>query len=259
MKNYGFIPDKIEPEHYIFGSSSIPQIILEENSQWDKYLPLYEPQFENFETWGCTVWGTLNAIEILHKRLFNIEPNYSERFLYILAGVREPGSTPHLIAETIRKNGLINQEELPITETYEEFIKPDPMSKLYLSKGEDWLSQYEIKHEWVSDKSFEGLKEALKYSPFGIAVYAWAVNSEGLFYRPMGAKDSHWCVLFGYVDGLYWKVFDSYDQSIKYLTWNFGFNYVKRYYLRKKEVWETQKKNWFQKFVEWLKRLFHGL
>src|SRR3990167_4478500 len=96
LQNYGFVVPKITEDNYVLGGlRSLPKIILQENGQWDNFLPEYEPQFNaEFDTSGCAVWGTENAIEILDRKLSEKQSNYSERFIYILARVRPPGSNP---------------------------------------------------------------------------------------------------------------------------------------------------------------------
>jgi len=235
--NYGFVPSKIEQDHYVLGASSIPKIILQPLGNWEQYLPSYEPQFDEFETYGCTVWGTQNAIETLIKRMEAVEPNYSERFTYILAGVREPGADPHKIAEIIRNDGLIDHELLPNnTSTYEEFIKPSPMTKELVDEGEKWLNKYDFKHEWVFTNNPDKqtrltlLKEALQYSPVCLSVTAWSSDANGLYYAYNNAPNNHWVMCYG-IEGESLLVFDTYDQSKKKLHPDHPIMMAKRYYI----------------------------
>ena len=100
-----------------------------------------------------------------------------------------------------------------------------------------------------SKEKQERLKASLRHSPIGIAVYAWALDDEdGLYFR--NGDDNHWCVLFGYEDEKYWKVFDSYDASIKHLKWDYDFGFAKKYYIVKQE---EKRPNWF---IDLLKRFF---
>jgi hypothetical protein len=148
--NYGLKLLDILDDHYVFGGSSkFPETFLQPDGQWDDFLPTYEPQAENIETCGCTVWGTHNAIEILYKRVFGTEPNYSERFNYNVLHIRCPGADPHKVAESIRQDGLCKHDVLPITNTYEEFVEPDPISGSILARGMNWLVLHDFKHEWV--------------------------------------------------------------------------------------------------------------
>lgn len=253
--NYGLVvSDRPDEKAYILGGwGSLPKIVLQMNGQWDDFLPQYEAQADRFETCGCTIYGTQNCIEILLKRLTGVEQNYSERFNYILAGISCPGTDPHYVCESIRQNKVIDQRLLPTTETYNEFCQPLPMDVELLKVGLKW--PFEFKHEWVLNEFDPDWKEkmmdALRYSPLGAAVYAWK-NSGEVYARPTGAKDNHWCVIYGYEKGKYWKCFDSYDHSVKHLAWNFGFTLVKRFYVSEQK--EIIKGNWL---IDLMKRLFH--
>lgn len=256
-KNYGFIPSLIDDTQYTLGAGSLPKTVLQVNGSWKAYLPVYESQSEKFETYGCTVFGTINAIEILLNRLHQIQPNYSERFTYILAKVREPGADPHKITEIIRKNGVIDQSLLPMTQTYDEFIQPDPMTKELVDRAEEWLFTYDIKHEWVwtsyqgKENQLKLLKEALQYSPVCVSVSAWASDSKDLYYS--NVPNNHWVVCFG-VEGESPLVFDSYDRSIKKLHPDHQIMMAKRYWIGEstRQVQINILYEWVKVLLEWV-------
>lgn len=234
LKNYGFVPPQITADNYVLGAFTDKQILMPTGHGWGEYLPDYEPQAESYETYGCTAWGTENAIEILDRFLFSKQSNYSDRFVYNLAEITPPGADPHKVAEVIRKNGLVEQRDLPIPATYQEFVTPRPMAEKYLKLGAKWKAQFTLVHEWLwwgtptLKKRAELLKEALKYSPVGVSVYAWA--KEGDLYVSKG-EPNHWCVLFDWNEQG-WLIFDSYDQSIKTLSFEHNIRYAKAYYLK---------------------------
>jgi len=236
--DYGFIPDILEADHYVFGSQELSDNVLNFTGQWDKYLPAIELQEKNMvETYNCVSFGTLNAVEILHKFLFGKEVNKSERYLGILSGTTESGNSPHKVAETLRKTGTIPENELPFSkdiDTWDKYYSPKPMTSKYIEIGEKWLSKYDFGHEWVFANDYSGnrqelLKQALKRSPLGISVYAW--KKKGDIYVKDDQLDNHWCCLYGYVDGEYFKVFDHYDNTFKKLDWDYRFGFCKRYSL----------------------------
>ena len=254
IRNYGFKNPVITPDQYVLGGNELPDIVLREDGQYNDYLPLYEPQAEKYESWGCTVWGSQNAIEILHKFLFNVEPNYSERYNYILAGINEGGGDPHISIETMRLQGLINQELLPIPDTYEEFKKPNPMEEKYLAEGRKFLTEYEIKHKWVlqgketKEDRIKTLKENLKYSPIGVSVSAWTQSED--IYIDGGLPNNHWCVCYGWTDKG-WKIFDSYDHSKKIYSFDSEILFAKRVLLKKKDFYPAVAKqtNWVSDLI----------
>ena len=243
MTNYGFVPPTIEEDNFILGGVfSLPKIVINPSGDWGAYLPEYEPQSSaKYDTHGCTVWGTLNALETLFKQQGKWF-NFSDRFTYIMAGVRPPGSDPHKISQAIRHHGVIHQEDLPFMETFEEFIKPDPMKATHLVEGQKWLLRHSLGHEYVFKGNMQKDKmiECLRYSPLGISVTAWRKNAVGE-YSSDGVANNHWCMCYK-IDAIGRPhVFDSYDSSIKILSVDHEIKYCKRYYLSENK---PQKDNW---------------
>lgn len=255
--NFGFVREEILPDQYVFGGVfSLPKVVLREDGDWSSYLPQYEPQFNStYDTYGCTVFGTQNCIEILENFIYKKETNHSERYTYILAGITPPGSDPHKVAEIIRKYGLVDDKDLPMTPSFEFYLQPDPMDRSLLKKGREWLKKHDFGHEWVftgrpdKKKRIELLKENLKYSPIAVSVTAWITNQEGL-YIDDGKPNTHWCVCFGLKekDGEYYPlILDSYDQTLKVLHPDHHIEVAKRYTLKKK-----QEKSWWREILEQL-------
>lgn len=260
-KDYGYFPsEKPDPTAYVLGGlTSLPKIVLQQNGQWDLFLPTYEPQFnENFDSDGCTVWGTQNAIETLVKKLTDQDANYSERFTYILVPVRPPGADPHVVAECIRNKKLINQELLPMTDSFEDFLKPDPMTQTLLDEAKKW--PFEFGHEYVwkldqpqtKEQRAEKIREALQYSPLCVSVSAW-YEDNGVFIDA-GQPNSHWCMLYGEAPNG-WKIFDSYDQTLKVISFDHKIGECKRYMLTPIVVEQSPSLSFWQK----IKLLFLNL
>lgn len=238
MKNYGYLEEELSPDDYQFGAWKLPEEPIQNTGNWDYFLPVLENQNIATETNGCVSFTTTSILEILHKKLYGEEPNYSDRFLAIVSDT-DPyaGNTPKRVIDAVRKKGLIDEELLPFTpdlNTPEKYYQPMPMTTDLLWKAKYFLDNFDVGYEWVATDP-ESIKEALKRSPLGIAVYAWA-QKDGLYYRPEGAPDVHYTVLYGYEEGKYFKVYDSYENNLKKLDWNFGFRTIKRYHLAKKET-----------------------
>jgi len=238
--NHGLKIEPIAPEEYTFGVQLAAEE-LQPDGQWDDYLPGVEIQkLRGVETSSCVSFGTLNCVEILYQRLYNQQKNYSERYTAILADTTRSGTSPTKVAEVIRKRGVIDDPLLPFSgdiSSFEEYHSPKPMLQGFLDKGSEWLKTHEFGHDWVftgGSVSFKQnlLKTALKSSPMGVSVLAWQKSGD-YYTKPHGAVDNHWCTLYGYKDGEYWKIFDHYDDTNKKLAWDYDFNLAKRYTLFK--------------------------
>jgi len=235
MKNYGFVRPTIDDTHYLAGT--LPKVILQDNADWTDYLPQYEPQFNaNFDSDGCTVWGSENGIETYIKKLTSLDENYSERYIYILSNIIPPGGDPHKVMETIRSYGMIPNSALPMTQNFVEFLQPKPMTQDYLSIGQKWLDEFDFKHEWIiskptkTDDRVSLIKEYLKYSPICVSVTAW--HQDGDVYVDKGQPNCHWCLCYGFDDEKRaWKIFDSYDQSTKLYSYDSNIEFAKRLYI----------------------------
>jgi len=261
-------PEKILPEEYIFGSQQIVGLILRPSGQW----PLIrddEVQAKRFETNSCTSFGTINSVQSIFKELFKLDINYSERFLAKGSGTdpNTGGNDPHKVAEWARKNGFVDEAILPFDDsvkTIDDYYATLPNEAL--KKGQEWLNKWVLKHDWLSDGSLiptETLMKALRYSPLGVAVYAWAHDEEkDLYVRPEHAKDIHWCEMVGYKENEYWLAIDSYSPFVKKLDWNFGFYFAKRYYISEAEKKTSISANLIKsliKLFEWLKsKIIHS-
>lgn len=232
-KHYSDLGGELEAK---FGADAFP--VINPSGEYGNFLPINEYQNLNgVETMACTVFATLKAIQIIIKLKYGITTNYSERFIAILAGISPTkGGSPHNVAETIRKYGLIPQEMLPFTpgmSSREFYTKPANWNEL-LEEGKKWLKEYDFGHEWIFDFRHENIAEKRKTSPTPAGVAAWFVNSQGIYYKPPYASDNHWCLNFGELTKQYYKFQDSYEPWEKHIDWNYPFAFMKRYYVGKK-------------------------
>ncbi len=267
----GFLIPKIDDSHFILGGvSSLPQTIVNPSGDWTNFLPMFESQLEkSFDSDGCTVFGTLNAIETLQLALDNTANNYSKRYVYNVVGITPPGSDPHLVATVIRGNGLIAQIDLPDeVSSLVEFETPRPMTQDLLNKGQLFLTKWQLGHEWLwgtapsQANRLSLMKEALKTSPLGISVSAWYQNADGLYYSPVGQPNEHWCCCYKIDDtGIY--VFDSYQGNnidapssyLKKLTLDHDVQFVKRYSLTVVNQSQQAQLSAVQKSLDFIKSL----
>lgn len=226
-----------DPQDYELGAvRSAPFEIINESGDWRGYLPSDEIQRKRIDSNGCTNFGTLNILEILEKYKYGKESNYSERFQAVMSGQKRSGNNAHKVFESIRKDGVLDDDVLPFTDnmTFEEYLSPIPMSRGFINEARKWVNDNLFNHEYIyrgditlTEKK-ELLKQALQRSPVGVSVYAWQERN-GVYIKPAGHKDSHWCCLIAIEDDKP-IIYDSYEPHLKTLTWD-HFDVTKGVYL----------------------------
>lgn len=266
MKEYkGFVAPEIvltgPKKDWFLGASGTPPFpIVKDDGNWESQIPVVEKQNKGkFETYNCTGFNTLNAIEILMSYKFGGTYNYSDRWLGIIAGTKEPGNDPQVVCEAIRKYGLIPDEMLPFSDDLqtigEYYSFKDGDKEACYAEGKKWLEKYEFKHAWVCkdsqpfDEKLNNIKVALKSSPLGIAVYAWASDARDV-YISMGSPN-HWTTEYGTNE--YLKVIDTYEPFRKLVEQNI--TYCKMFSITLKEsISPEQAKTFWQIIADlWLK------
>ena len=240
--NYGLLENKIQDiRDYVLGASKMPFISYREDGDWSNALPKYENQTtENGqETSGCGVWGTQNQMEMFEKGVYGVEPNYSERYTYLLSGVRPAyGIDPNLVYETIRHQGVVDEKELPMKDTLPQYLDKTDITGSLLAKGQNWLYKNELQHEWLWKTNArpsewrQVLRDALTTSPVAVSVTAWR-QENGVYVSGQGGNN-HWCVLYKIDDAGLMYVFDSYNHSTKIL-------HPEHYIRRAKRIWINKK------------------
>ncbi len=233
--NHGFIPSKIEADHYIHGDGKLGDKAILTDGQWDSWIPIAEDQNLGMEPEACTTFAITNAVETLIAQKYGEVDVFSKRFLAYISGTTQSGNDPHTVAETLRLKGDCLESDYPYTadiNTWEKFYAA-PAQFLY-SKALLFLSKFNYGHSWVTDTSQQGLMNALNFSPLTAAVFAWAQDPQtGDYITPPGAEPCHYVEIYGYERNYYWKIWDSYTQEAKKLAWDFPFVQVKRHTITK--------------------------
>jgi len=241
IKPNNFIAPVFNPEDYVFGAKQLPEEVLREDGQWLDFLTPFEDQKRKIETSACATYGTLHILGIILEEKFGIlDTNFADRFNATLSGTTKLGTSPHTTAESVRKNGVIPEEDLPFDDsinTWEEYYAPIPTN--LINKGKQWLQKFSFMHEWVFDTKIPNkqskMMKTLRFSPLGVSVYAWVFdNDKNVYVKPEGMNDNHWCVCIGYKENEYWIIKDTYAPYVKHLDWDYDFSFSKRYYVEKK-------------------------
>lgn len=235
---YGFQQPEIKPEDYKFGALPREQLTL---GDWRPFLPVFEHQRKRTETQACVSFGTNSALEMIHKAKWGVEPNYSDRFLAKVSKTTRTGNTPNKVSQALRDNGAVKEEIWAFDPDmdWDEFYTEIPKS--VLAKGLWWLENYDFGYEWVDG---DEIREALQYSPVGVAVYAWD-KREGVYIQ--NRQPNHWCVLVAYEDG-FPIIWDSYEENLKKLPKDFSPKWAMRYSLYKKDP--SKREHWLVGFIK---------
>ena len=230
----GYIQKPHLPAHKVFKSTnSLGGIAPNPSGDWSAYLPPQtEQQNIGVEPECCTSEGTLNAQMILADFLFKDSTVWSARFLAYISATTQSGNDPITVIDALRKKGVVPESDWPNTSaltTWADFYSPPPQN-LY-TKALEFIAEYVVGYEWVSTNP-ASMMEALTYSPLGVSGFAWEQDpTTGYYITPQGETPCHFFVVFGYQQGQYWLCFDSYEQNIKKLAWNYQFGEAMRYSL----------------------------
>lgn len=247
----GYVEDSYDENDLVFGSEQSLSAkfagheVLSPQSDWSEWLPEQEHQAPDFETNGCVSFTTTSVCEILKKRQGDTEINLSDRFL-AKASDTDParGNTPRKVADTLKKQWSVFEHEYPRPATLDEFYAEIPKQLKALAKERG--RKYDFGYERVN---VQDIREALKYSPLGIATLAWVQDDDGKYYRPDGMRDTHYTVCYGIEDNSDLKVFDSYPPFLKVVRADMIPSVVYSYYLKSKarQPWwiEILRRIWF--------------
>ena len=255
-KGYGFDSVATEesqtPEDYQFTDGQLEakfgaaKKVIKENGQWD--ISKMNTELQKFfwgDTYDCTNYGNENLVQCFQLNVYGETDEFTERYLSVLSGIRNGfGGSPHTGLEQWRENGNLLYNFLPHEDvkSWAEFNSPKPMTSDLIAEGKKWLLDWKLGHDWIRAGLIGGMagsiKNALKYSPVGVGVYAWNLQ-DGVYTKPSWARDNHWVMIYGYVEGEYWLVFDSYavgGSFLKKLDWDYPFAFAKRITLEKRNL-----------------------
>lgn len=258
-QNHGFIPSKIEPDHYIHGDHKLGDAPVIQDGQWDLWLPIAEDQnLSGLEPMCCTTMAITNVVETLITQKFGEIDVYSKRFLAYISGTTQYGNDPHTVAEALREKGDVNESDYPYTTLIDTWVKfyAIPAQALY-AKALLFLSKFNYGHSWVTNTSQASLMAALNFSPLSAAVFAWYQDpATGYYIAPAGTEPSHYVMIYGYDRNNYWKIWDSYAKEAKKLAWDFPFIQVKRHTITKNSA--VQALPWWQKILDQAKAILES-
>jgi hypothetical protein len=247
IKNYGLIIPKIETREegaeHVFGAE---RPIINPSGDYLAFMPDKEAQsISREDTYACTVFGTLNAIETAIYKATGIRVNYADKFLANIAkqkGILTPGvgADPHKIGELVRTvSACLREERCPWDRS-----KPGNFYNLteqeiatLLLESQAWWKEWKFEHFWVftggtPQQKRTAIQGALRRGTVCVSVEAWVFNGTWYIKEP-GAQDTHWTECLSALEDKPYKIFDSYDAFIKDLDPMYDFGIAKVYYLTK--------------------------
>ncbi len=246
----GFIPSEIQKGDYILGSAAqLKGEILVPDGQWDAYLPDKEDQSrEGFEPYACVSYAVSHAVETLINKKYGKGTTLSARFLAYATGTEaKKGNDPAVVCTYLGKHGDVNDADWSYPTPATDFYKTPPQNLYTLAL--EFPAHYNYDNQWVPATP-DTMMDALTRSPLTVAGFAWAQNSDGIYYWPDGAQADHYFEVYGYERNTYWKVFDTYSNEYKKVVWNYPFLQVKEHSLSNQVVVASA----WDKFIQFLRQ-----
>jgi len=229
VRDRGLRPSPFSVTDYRFlGVTGIAGEVLEESGQYDEWLPKFQPQSQPFfDDMACVSHSACYICSTLKKRKYGLDDDHADRFLAQMSGTKPWGNYLSNVVNAAKKFGICEEVVWPIpphTTWTEYYAEPSWAAK---RAAAEMPKNYLIRYEWVQENWRNGtvepktLMEALKYGPVQICVRAWGrTNDQGIHTRIAG-ETNHAVMLYGYEEGKYWKIFDSYLPAKKKLAWDY--------------------------------------
>lgn len=171
------IPEKIEESDFIAGGmSGIEFKIVEPTKNWLSFRSRDEQQLGvYFDSMGCVTFSALNSIEMQINRMIAYGElpngtllelgklgfidddgkfNASDRFTAKMSGTTKMGNSLNAVWESIRKDGLLPEQDLPFPSTqktpvfdWDDFYAPISQEKI--EKAKEIFKYFDFNHEWI--------------------------------------------------------------------------------------------------------------
>lgn len=238
--NTGVVEVEPLPTDWVAGEETgIAAAVLEEDGQYDAYLPDEEAQSfytpAHFDTQSCVSFSATNNIEILMNRmlakgLFSAEAkkfltdygyinpqtgkiNVSDRFVAKTSGTTQNGNSLPAVGDAIRKCGLVPESAWPMPDW--DALKGKSQDEIWsiymatipadvLNIGLEFLKYFTPNYQWVALGSSKpaDLRASLKQGPFQIASLVcspWNSTEAMPPIQGCGCGAQHGTVIYGYV------------------------------------------------------------
>ncbi len=251
----GYIPSAHKPEDFL--GSSWP--VINPGGHWQDYAPTPNVQQNvGIEAEDCTSQGSIDCVETLLNFLFKDTTAWSKRYLAWKSDTTPTGNDPTTVGNCLASEGTVPhadwQQTADLT-TWADFYATPPQALQI--KALEFPAQYALSLRPMSTDA-ASLIAGLQVSPIGVAGYAWAQDTNGLYYTPPGALPGHFFALIDYMldatqpNGVKFVVFDSYEGNIKYLRGDYVFSEAIQYRIVNNVVVPSAWKVFLQDMFAWL-------
>lgn len=189
MENHGIILGQ-RPQDWMAGAFTF--ISYEERNpsgDWTPYLVTKEKQYGKQDSMSCVSFSACSSIEIQQKFLTGQEVNYSDRWIAKRSGTTVHGNWMYVVGDAIRRDGLVREEHYPAPPnyTFNEYHAeiPELLLPALKKEGQEWLSQWDVKTEFVPATK-ESILKHVKHAPLQLAtlthaiVFAVAADEDGV-------------------------------------------------------------------------------
>lgn len=264
----GVLIKQPDPRAWIAGGETGMAGVLEEDGQYDSYLPDEEAQSfytpADFDTQSCVTFSGTNNLEIILNRLRAkkllsarqenflqqegyINPqtnkvNFSDRFTAKMSGTTQKGNYLEAVGDSMRKDGLVPESVWPMPDWNSLAGKTqDEIWEIYMAeipqkvkdKAKKFLDYFTINYQWIAlgSSTPEMFKNSLKQGPFQIAAIVCSPwnSTEGMPpIKACGCGTGHATVIYGYKEGA-WKLFDHYRSFKKLITEDYCIQWALQY------------------------------
>lgn len=198
LQNFGLSPENdlgpTDDRDFVQGTATeTKKIVLSPERDYTFALPKPELQYgHGFDTGSCVTFSALNTIETYVKARYGFDWNKSDRFNAKMSNTTIFGNSFAVVAESIRKDGMVDEAEWPWTpeiNTWDKYMAP--VAPEVIALGRKNASQIDLKHEWVGWGGVdpELLWEALQYGPQQVSVHTWGPVVGGVYQKhPLAEK-----------------------------------------------------------------------
>lgn len=198
--NHGLI-DYQNPADFVAGT--LPFEVRNASADWRQWLPDKDEvqKSSNADAMACVSFSLTNSLEMQARKITGKNYNWSDRFLAKLSGTTKEGNALGVVADTVRKLGLVNESTwaTPQDFTWSSFYVDVPDYVKAAAKAE---FPFSIAYEWVPATK-TSLQYHLQHAPLQITI--------------PGKNPNHAVVLVAIVGSTYYY-YDSYAPFLKSMS-----------------------------------------